>query len=131
MTLAGTDVGTGSSILFASGFFAELQDITWDGIERGFHETTHMGTTVARTFEPNRLYDPGGLTVEMHLEPTVDFTSVLVAVAEAITLEFPGADTWAANGFLTGLQMQDPLEDKIVVTATIKFSGEITVTDVV
>ncbi len=130
MTVAGTDVGTGSSISFASGFLGEIMDITWDGIERGFYDASHMLTTEALEFAPKRLYDPGGMTIEIHFEPTEDITAVLAAAAETLTLTFPGADTWAASGFLTGFQLQDPFEEKMVASATIKFSGPITIVDV-
>jgi len=129
MAAAGTDVGTGSTITFSSGFFGEILSIGWSGISREAIETSHMGTTGGRTFIPGDLYDPGELSVELNFEATDDVTTPIAAAAETVTVTFPGSDTWAASGFMTSFEITDPLEDKMTASATIKFSGDITVTD--
>lgn len=130
--MAATDVGTGASITFQSGFFAEILNIDWSGMSREAIETTNFGTTGARTFIPGDLPDPGELVIEINVDADADPFDVLGAVAETVTLTFPtpvggsSGATWAASGFATGFEATLPLEDKITGRMTIKFSGDIT-----
>jgi len=125
------EIGTGATITFASGFLAEILDITWSGIERISIDKSHMGSTNAKEFMPGDLFDPGELEVELLFaaETTPPFNSA----PEAITVTLPsegtgGTSTWAAQGFMTGFEFNAPLEDRQTATATIKISGAITVT---
>lgn len=120
------EIGTGTTITFDSGFFAEIQSISWTGISRESIPSSHMGTTTALTFSPTNLYDPGELEVELHFDPTE--TPPYGSAAETCTVTFPDGSTWVASAFMTEFQVQDPFEDKIVATATLKFSGAITIT---
>lgn len=86
---------------------------------------THMETTGGREFKPTDLYDPGSMTV------TVQFDSVLVITPVATetitwTVTFPGGETFICNGFMTNVGLALPLEDKMVQTFTVKFTGDIT-----
>jgi len=127
------DVGTGASITFSSGFMAEILDIKWSGISRAAIDSTHMGTTTARTFDPATLFDPGELGVELALDPGT--RPPIDSAAESVTVTLPngaagasGTSTWQAQGFLTEFEWGAPLEDKMTATAKLKFSGDITVT---
>lgn len=115
------DVGTGTTITYASGFCAEILSITPPGLSREAIETTHMGTTTAKTFMPGDLYDGGELGVSMAFAPgtTVPITSA----AETVTVTFPDGATWAFSGFMTGFEATVPLEDKMTGDATIKVTG--------
>lgn len=124
-------IGTGGSITFDTGFFAEIISANWNNIDRPAIDTTHLGTTTARTFTPGSLYDPGVLEVEIAwaAETTPGWSSA----AEACTLEVPsagagGTSTWASNGFLTGMSASIPLEERQTATCTVKLTGPITVT---
>ncbi len=120
-----TDVGTGSTITFSSGFMAEINNISHSGISRESVDTSHMGTTTARTFIPGDLFDPGEITVELNFNTNVK--PPILEAAETVTVTFPTSDTWAASGFMTSFEYDDPFEGKMTATATIKFSGDITV----
>lgn len=119
-------IGTGTTITFDSGFFAEILSIGWSGIARAPISSSHMGTTNAMTFEPAKLYDPGEIEVEIHFQRSA--TPPFLDAAETVTITWAGGGTWAASGFLTGFEITDEFEDKITARATIKFSGAITVT---
>ncbi|MCH8853917.1 MAG: hypothetical protein IID41_14890, partial [Planctomycetes bacterium] len=119
-----TDLGTGTSITFASGFFAEITDVSWDGIEREFIDKSHMGSTDAREFLIGDLYDPGSLTIQIHFQEAT--VPPITGTFETVTVLFPGGASMAASGALQSFSISDPLEDKMVATAVIKFSGVIT-----
>ena len=84
-----------------------------------------MLTTGGRTFMPGDLYDPGEMTVEMHFANNVMPPVEIGDVAETVTVTFPDSATWTASGFMTGFEFNDPLEDKMTATATLKFTDEI------
>lgn len=120
------DIGTGTSITFSSGFMAEILSVNHSGISREAIDDTHMGTTTARSFQPSDLYDPGELSVELQFDE--DTKPPIDGATETITVTFPSGATWAADGFMTDFEYSDPLEDKMTATATLKFTGDITVT---
>lgn len=128
---ASTQVATGATITFSTGFFAEINNISWSGYSREAIETSHMGTTTAKTFIPALLADPGELVVDLNLDQ--DAKPPLNAAAETVTVTIPAGETtsqptWAASGFMTNFEWTGPHEDKLTATATIKFTGDITVT---
>ena len=94
-----------------------------------------MATTVARTFIPGNLADPGELVVEVNLDPDADPFDVMGGAAETVTLTFPNpatsGATWAASGFATAFEAGVPLEDKMTGRLTIKFTGDITTVNAV
>lgn len=129
------DVGTGTAITFQSGLMAQVRSITHDGWERPSFETSHMGTTSYHTFMGGDLKDPGELTVEMLLDVNANFKTGIAAVAEAVTMTFPVQSghstpaTFAASGFLTRVNKTIPYNDLMMVTATIKLTGDVTEVD--
>lgn len=118
------DVGTGTSIAFATSFLANLTNVNWSGISRPAVDTTHMGTTPARTFMPGDLYDPGSLSVEMQFD--TDASPPITGAAETVTVTFPDAETWSASGFLTEFAFTAATEEVMTATATVKFTGTVT-----
>ena len=121
-------VGTGTTITMDTGFFAEILSVTWSGVSRTVIDTSHMGTTTAMTYTPGKLIDPGELQVEMAFAPGTE--PPWDDVAETVTVTWPdsGAATWAASGFMTGFEATAPFEERCTATATVKLSGDITVT---
>jgi len=134
------DIGTGTTIVFAtSAFTADLLSVDWSGITRESVETSHMGTAAAasgkmanKTFIPGDLTDPGEISIEIHFnpedEPPIDAAAEIITITWPLTSLQATAATWAATGFMTDFVITDPLEDKMTATATIKLSGEVTLT---
>lgn len=133
--MAAIQVGTGATLTFGtSTWTGDLTSISWGGISRPSLDTTHLGTTDARTFIPGDLFDPGELTVEFLFD--TDSEPPYTASPETITLTFPDSDaasgagaTAAASGFITSFEVNNPLEEVITATMTIKFTGDITWSD--
>jgi len=132
-----TDIGTGATIVFAttgaeSDWAAEVMNISFDGMSREFVESSHMGTTGAKTFVVGDLYDPGEVSLDLNFDQ--DALPDITAAAEIITITMfdgPGVTTttsWAFSGALSGYSWTAPLEDKMTAQATIKVLGGITVT---
>ena len=121
-----TDIGTGSTIEFSTMLttaVGEILSIGWSGIERAAIDISHMGTTGGRIFKPGDLYDPGEITAEMHMNSTN--APLITGAAAQITITFPDAHDWTASAFMTGYEMSDPFEDKMLATATFKCTGSI------
>jgi len=134
MATSPPDEGFGASITFSGGFFARITNIGWSGIARNPLETTSNASTAnAKTFIPSSVYDPGEMSVDLRLDP--DTTPPITGSSETITLTFPinpdnvGAATWSAVGFLTSYDLTAPMEDVMGASATVKFTGPITVDD--
>lgn len=122
-----TDVGTAATVGFGTTVWVfEMVDLSWSGIERNFIDSSHLGTTVARTFIVGDLYDPGALTIQGHLDQNSTGNPIVTSALETITLNFPNAKTYSALGGLQSHEVSVPLEDKMTVTAVVKFSGAIT-----
>lgn len=91
-----------------------------------------------REFIPGML-DAGELTLELNYDGAADaafggrantFNAMLTAAVSTWTVQFPDASTWACPGFLTALGHAISFNDKITQSASIKFSGAPTYTDV-
>lgn len=124
-------VGTGATITFDTGFFAEIISIDGPGVSRPAIDATHMGTTTAREWIPGSLYDPGTADIEIAFAP--ETTPAYAGAAETVTFTFTsagagGTTTWAASGFLTNFSPSIPLEERMTATATLQLSGAITIT---
>lgn len=137
MASSSVAVGTGASISFGtSSWTAEVVDIQWSGISREAIETSHLATAAPganefgnRTFIPGNLSDPGEMTIQYHMNP--DTEPPIDQPAETITLSVGDSATpatWACSGFVTSVDNSIPLDDKMVGTMTVKFSGNVTQT---
>lgn len=126
MPSAATDIGTAATVTFADTWVFEMIDLSWSGMERNFIDSSHLGTTVARTFLIGDLYDPGALTIQGHLDTDTAGNPIINGAMNTVTLTFPNAKTYLAQGALQSHEISVPLEDKMTVTAVIKFSGAIT-----
>ena len=132
-----SDVGTGATLtLGTSTWTPQITSISWDDVSREVIDITHLGVTGGREFGPSDLYDPGGISIEGNWDPNLDSAKVppYAAAAETFTITFPlqagdaTAATVAGTGFITNFSVGIPLEDRITFTATIKYSGDLTVT---
>ena len=120
------DVATGMTVVFGtSAFSAQILDIRPPGAKRGEIDTSHMGTSVNKTFTPEDFVDRGEMEMDIHFNP--DTTPPIAAAAETITITFPAAATWAFTGFVTEYMPDAPLNNKMTATVKVKVSGAITI----
>jgi len=127
------EVATGASItLGTTGATFDATNIQSQGIAWTSLDSTHLGTTNARTFVRGDLYDPGTITLNFFTDPQQLDTLLACASSETITITYPdtGAATEASSGFI---QQIDPsnseVEGLITGSLTIKRTGVITFTD--
>jgi len=121
------EIGTGTAITFASGFLAEIIDISGPGGSRESVQMSHMLTTTAHIFSPVDLVDWGELTIELLFNPGT--TPPIGSAEEIVTITFPNSagTTWTFTGFMTGMEPAIPLEDRMTTTVTIKVDGDISI----
>lgn len=121
-------IGTGTTVAFSSGFFAEILSVSPVSASRNSVESSHMATpNNSHTFLPTDLVDWGEMTVELGFAPGTK--PPIQNATETITITFPdsAASTWTFLGFMTGFDADDPLEDRATATAVIKYTGDLTV----
>lgn len=129
------DTAIGLTVTFGTtSYTANIVSARWTGISRGAVDTTHLGTTTAKSYTPFDLFDPGEL--EMGIQFDIDDYPPIDQAAETITVTAPIASgesaggTWAATGFVTGFEWGGSTEENLMdATVTVKFSGDITDTD--
>lgn len=133
------DVGWGAAITFQSGLFAQITDLSWDGMERSAVDISHMSVTNGwRLYRAGDLKAPGEVTVEINFL-TNDLTAykgMMTAAEEAITVTFPipvdggtGAGTWVCKGFTKSMSAAIPMDDRMSASIVLQLSGEPTATD--
>lgn len=142
--MAGSDQTFGVTLTFGTtGFTAHLISVTPPSFTRASLETTHHGTSkgteftkvAAKTFTPSDLADFGELRIGFRFDK--DDVPPIDEPAETVTVTYPlngdtTAGTWAFSGFMTDYSAGDmPLEGLHEGTATIKVSGEVTMTPAV
>ena len=122
------DVGTGTTIGFGtSSWTAPLMNITGPSMSRESIRTSAMSTTGGHTFIPGDLHDPGEVSITVQhvasVLPPID------AVAETITITWPGLCTWQACGFMVNFGgWTAGIDELITADATIKLSGSVSYT---
>ena len=132
--MAATDVGTGTTITFQSGFFAEIADINPGGAEIPVIDAAYMGqgTTKKKIF--GRSQDIQSVVVDVNLNADKDLTALLNATTETITITMPipaggtvGAK-WAFTGKAMKWSAKIPVEDKMQATIELQPTSAITFT---
>jgi len=129
-------VGTGITIEFASGFLAEILDVTPPGVSREMIQMSHQGTGGTgqisgsggwHEFKPARLVDPGSAECTIAFMPA-EMPPILDEF-EQVTITFPdsAASTWSFQGALSEYSPSAPFEDKMTADVTIKASGAISI----
>ena len=121
-------LGTGTTITFGtSSWTAVLLDVDGPGLTREKVKSTTMETTGFHTYIPGDLVDPGELEIELECDGTNG--PPISSAAETITIKWSGdtASVSSATGFMTAYKPSAPLEERMTATATIAFSGSITV----
>ena len=125
------DITTGTTITHGTTSYAiEILSVSGE-VSRAVVDTTHMGTTGARTKTVTDLYDPGSITVQAHFD--FDEEAPYSSAAETVTVTFPSAlasgATVAGTGAVTNFSWNAPLEDKGTCTYTVTFLDDLTWAD--
>jgi hypothetical protein len=126
--------GTGASITFGtSGFAADLITLTLPEFTREAIETTHLGTTGAKTFKSAKLYTVGDISATFDHDPRE--TNMITQAAETITITYPlqagevTAKTLSFTGFVMSWGGEEmTVDNRMITNATIKAQGAITET---
>jgi len=131
----------GSTLTFAtSGWTAQLTSVGLSGVSRDPIETSHLGLAAPdankfanATFIPSKIVDGGTLdiagTYNPNVEPPVDDDP------ETLTWKFPlmsGESTQAEvgfTGFMTNFSVTGAMKGKYEFSASVKISGNISITD--
>lgn len=137
MAATAVDVGFGTTITFASGFFAKITNVAVSKISRNAHDSSTMASTNGwRTKLPGDLKDPGGLAVDLLFDKNFAGMKTNIASAtETITITMPthaggsSGGSYAASGFMTSFEFTSPMDGMMTAKATIEFTGEPTGTD--
>jgi hypothetical protein len=125
-------VAKGISISFASGFLAKITKVSVGGIEVEDVDITHMATAGAKEFLPGEFPDNG--EIEVDLQWKTDTLPPVGNQPEATVITWPvphsgttGA-TWAFDSYLKSFSGEAQIGELMTASATLKVSGDITVT---
>lgn len=132
--MAGTvDVSTGLTLTFGTtSYAAEITGVSADGAEVPVLDTSHMGTTGARTKRFGDLHDEGTLDVTIHFNPD---TEPPLGTEETITVTFPvpsGGSTGATAAGTGGISSRNwtaELEETLAGGFTITWTDDVTWTN--
>lgn len=127
-------VGTGHGATIAFGtsttFVAEFTSIGGIDVSRVALDTTHLGTTSARSFQPGDLPDYGSCVLSFNFAHKQVVPPITATAAEQITITLPEATstgnppTLVGSGFITDFSFPELITDTLMAaTATIKWTG--------
>ena len=128
--------GNGATLKIGStGTITEIVSVSAPGFSADTIDvTTHNSPTRFRDFVKG-LIDPGEIAVEGNFN-YADYGIAYIAMAttsmQSVTITVPtspSTTTFVCNGLVTGLEVDDPHDDKVGFNATIKISGKPTITN--
>ncbi len=133
------DEGRGATLTLGTNTWdtaALITSITPDAVTRAPLETTHLGTSVARTFIPEDLVDNGGFTIEfLNNGSDANATLPVLQAAETITITYAVVSTSSTgqiitgSGFCTEYQMGPAAVGELIKgTAKFKWASTLTFT---
>ena len=107
----------------------EVLNVDGPSMSRDMIDATHTGSTSRWREFVSGLRDGGEVSVEMNLDPDGSTYLLLFNEMESDTkknhkITFPDTSTWSFSGLITGLESSQPVDDKMVVTATFKVDGQ-------
>ena len=121
-------LGTGITITFSNGFLAEILNVDDSGLERPNVDVTHS-TSTTRDYLPGKIPDYGQLDCEIAFDPGTK--PPLTSDPETVEVTYSNGVKWSRSGYLQSFRYTaptGPTEDRMTATATLKFSGDLTVT---
>jgi hypothetical protein len=125
--------GTGTTVAFGtSSFTAEILNIQQQGgAAREALPTSHLGTTLWKTFKPSQLKDGGTYTLTVHYDGDQD--PPVAGAPETVTITYPlvagqtNEGTRAFSAFITEATVGTIENESIIVMQiTLKVTGAIT-----
>lgn len=119
LTTQGTTVAFGTS-----GFVARVTGIDGPNVTRDPLETTHLGSTVAKEFIPNDLYE-WEMTLNIQWDPRVARPPI-TGSAEVVTLTYTTGSTSSGSCFVTGFNRTGAVGALLTGTVSLKGSGALT-----
>lgn len=133
----GGQIGYGVVITFSSSLFAMITSVKWSGMKRAAVNVSYSAMTDSwEAFIPKKLVDAGELDVELLFDNEMGLIAAITAAPATVTVAWPlpqsggtTKGTWACSGFLTDLEATAPIDDKMVATAKLKFTGIPTLTN--
>jgi hypothetical protein len=126
----------GVTITFGTSFFAQITSVRHTGLSRNKIDTTHSGTTGARTGIMSNLYEPGQYVIEGIHDNTKSFITQITASPENCTItklasgQNTGGTVVASVG-MSGYEYGGPCDDSpelCTFTATLDILDDITFT---
>ena len=123
-----TGTGNGSSVTLPSGS-GSITSITADAATVESIDTSHLGTTGARTFIASDLIDHGGFSVEGYwngVRPAIGGAAGSVDVV-IVTSSTGSTKTITGNGFVTSFEFGATMDELTSFSASIKWAGATTI----
>lgn len=109
-----------------------LRSVSWNGAYgRETMDTSHMGTTTARTFLGEQLYNAGEIELTFLYGAGITFAGLNTAAAAAeashpaVAIAFGGGSVKTVNGICTGISFGAAIGELMEFTMTLKASGVI------
>ena len=110
-----------------SGTIGNVISITVGGRTRDMIDISTMDSTEKFREYIAGMADEGELTAEVNFDDGAIATAInaayQAATSETWTVDF-GTKTWAITGIITGFDVNDPFDDKITMSLTIKATGK-------
>ena len=121
--------GVGASIAFGtSGFSSDVYSITLPERARESIDTTHLGTTSAKTSKPAKLQDSGTVSVKVDHDPSA--VDLVGQDPETITITYPLLTGQATptkryfTGYVVSMGGEEmTVDNKMTTNLTIKVTG--------
>lgn len=130
------DTGLGTTIVFTttSTWAPQYIEITPDPLSRGKLETTHLGTTVNKTYTPEELAEAGGFTATFFHDG--DTQPPYGGAPETITVTDPLQAGWSTGPKVAGTGFVDSytpgsksVGSLMIASMHVSFGGAVTFTD--
>lgn len=131
MTVAGIGYGSLLKISIADVYttIGEQIDVTPPGVSVDSIDASHEGSASAhREFIPG-LADAGEISFELHYVPTGTAEEQLYDMLRTTQLcrsVFPSGAYASYSAFITSMEPETPIDDKMVMAVTMKVTGEVT-----
>lgn len=107
----------------------ELLSLSGPGIARDTIDATHSASPERWREFISGLKDAGEISLEVNFVPgnattTAALSDINTDTAGYYKLTFPDATEWAFAAFMTGVEVSDPIDDKMTATFTLKLTGK-------